>query len=207
MSIASISTNDNNPADVSLLSVLLTSPDPSRTAVPAASGPGDGAVFVSRSAQFLNRLQQLKQSDPAKFQADLTTIADKLQAAAQQSSGSRGQELSTRADKFRQAAQTGSLSSLEPARVHGSHHRAVAAYRQATAASSAPEESSPTNEIIGQTLTQNSGGILPAPAPLYPHDPVYSHGPIYPHDPLYPVDPSPSQQSTLVPASVAPVSG
>jgi hypothetical protein len=104
------------------------------SATGAASGSdsgcgGTGSASMSKGAQFLNQLQQLKQSDPDKLKQVLSDISSKLQDAAKQAIGTQADALNKLADKFQQAAQTGELSKLQPQH-HGHHHHAVDAYQQ-----------------------------------------------------------------------------
>lgn len=116
MSVSGISSPYNTQA---LASVLQASP----TGTSAVGGTTDGDVGqpkVSRQAQFLNKLQQLATSDPAKFKQVTTDIAAKLTQAAQaQGQTAQGQSLSALAAKFQTVAQTGDLSALQPAKTIG----------------------------------------------------------------------------------------
>ena len=109
------------------------------------------AAGISQASQFLSKLEQLKQQDPAQFKQVLSQIADKLAAAAQQQGqGADSQFLTQLSDKFRNAAQTGDLSQLQPptGAHHGHHHHRVAqAYGQ--------NQQDPTQLLLNSA--QNSG--------------------------------------------------
>ena len=77
---------------------------------------------ISGPGRLMAKLQQLQQTDPAKFKQVMSDMAAKLNALAQQQSGSSasssstggGQSLTDLANKFASAAQTGDLSAFQP---------------------------------------------------------------------------------------------
>jgi hypothetical protein len=105
--------------------------------VSGSNNPGD-AEHISPGAQFLARLEQLKQSDPAKFKDVLTKVADQPSAAAQQQGVDtpEGQFLSQLAAKFKNVADGGDISQLLRAgptgnRVEGAYGHANRSVQQA----------------------------------------------------------------------------
>jgi hypothetical protein len=102
-----------------------------------------GNVNLSQAAQFFSKLQDLSQTDGAKFQQLTAKIATQLQTDAQQATGSEQSFLTNLANQFNTASQTGSASALEPQATntgtsttqtahHGRHQSASeAAYTQA----------------------------------------------------------------------------
>lgn len=79
------------------------------------SDPSGVSNQVSKPAEFLNKLQQLKDQDPEKFKTVVSGIADKLKSAAQaQGDSTAAQRLNALADKFQSVAQSGDLSQLKP---------------------------------------------------------------------------------------------
>src|SRR6266849_5500784 len=104
------------------------------------SGPNDqgDAEHISPGAQFLARLEQLKQNDPTKFKEVLTKAADQLSAAAQQQGVDtpEGQFLSQLAARFKNVAEGGDISQLLRAgpagnRVEGAYGQANRSVQQA----------------------------------------------------------------------------
>ena len=120
------------------------------------NGRSSGArLSVSPLAQVLSQLQQLQQTNPAKFTSVLTDIANKLHAAAQQEGGPQGQRLADLADRFQQAAQTGDLSALRPAHRHHHHHsHGAAAYKKSS--DQVVPQSQPS-DILNEVLKQDLG--------------------------------------------------
>ena len=126
---------------------------------------GGASASVSPLAQYLSRLQQLQQANPAELKTVLSDIASKLQAAAQAEGGSQGQALSKLANRFQQAAQTGDVSTLRPAHHHhGHHHQGAVGYQQASGQALPAQAGSPGTDvrsqaldIIGQVLGQDLG--------------------------------------------------
>ena len=114
---------------------------------------------ISQGASLLSRLEELQKSDPGKFQAVLTKVADELHGEAQQASGDRAVLIGAIADRFAAAAQAGNLSPLQespaPAAAGPSSPSSTAA-----AASGAPSTASQ------QAAT---GAAPPVPGHHHPH--------------------------------------
>jgi hypothetical protein len=94
----------------------------------SASTPAS-STSVSKPAEFMAKLSQLLQQDPAKFKQVTQQISDQLKTAAQSASGPQAQFLTKLSDDFSQASSSGSLASLQPpggdnehATVGGHHH-------------------------------------------------------------------------------------
>jgi hypothetical protein len=156
MDISSIGSNYN-----------LNAIDPSQ--VPAAQSPVTGAVpgtdpsQLSPMASLLNQLQQLQQTDPTKFKAVMSSIADTLKADAQNATGPQAQRLTDLANKFSDAAQTGKMPDLQPpgqqqgASGHHHHHH-VQSYQESSATTT-DTQNQPRLDLaqIIQTALQQSG--------------------------------------------------
>jgi hypothetical protein len=86
---------------------------------------------LSRSAQFLSKLQTLEQTDPAQAKQMLTDLAAKFRAEASQSGGTNSSKAQL-ADMFPKAADTGDLTPLLNASTNssGSAATGTAAYSQ-----------------------------------------------------------------------------
>jgi hypothetical protein len=82
----------------------------------------DAGSSISGFANALKELQQLQQSDPAKFKEVTADIAKTLEADARSATGPQSQFLSELASRFEEASQSGSMSSLEPSRSISGHH-------------------------------------------------------------------------------------
>ena len=80
----------------------------------AAGLTSTDSINLSKPAELLSKLEQLKQSDPDKFKEVLTNIADELNNAAKQKSGFIAQILTSLADKFQSVANGGDISQLMP---------------------------------------------------------------------------------------------
>jgi hypothetical protein len=90
----------------------------------AQSANGTPAVScdVSGIGSLMSQLEQLSQTDPAKFKQVTAEISDKLKTEAGQATGQQAQFLSQLSDKFAQASQAGNMSRLEPPKHAGGHH-------------------------------------------------------------------------------------
>jgi hypothetical protein len=76
---------------------------------------GTDSAETSNPAEFYSKLKELQQSDPAKFQEVVSSIADKLEAAASDEDlSSANSMLSDLAAKFRDVANGGDISQLQP---------------------------------------------------------------------------------------------
>lgn len=72
-------------------------------------------IQVSGPAEFLSKLQQLKDQDPAKFKEIMTEAADSIRELAKQSTNTNAIDMLTNlADNFDKVAAGGDLSLLEP---------------------------------------------------------------------------------------------
>jgi flagellar motor switch protein FliG len=105
-------------------------------------------THVSKMGDLMSQLQQLSQSDPAKFKQVMAEISDKLKAQAGDATG-KADFLNKLADKFSQASQTGDMSALKPpqaqqgagaAHHHHGHHAHAATYAN-TAQQTQPTDS------------------------------------------------------------------
>ncbi len=161
MSVSSIFSNSNSSYDLSHLNVASTD-SASATSSDLASvlsgtdststASGSTSTSVSNKAKLQQQLQQLQQTDPAKFKQVTADIASKLQEEAKQVGGSQGQALSKVADTFQQASQTGSLPDLKS----GGHHHHHGGGGGGGAATPTSTVSSPASAAA--TAYQQSGG-------------------------------------------------
>ena len=100
------------------------------TAIPDS----DDAVSVSMSkrAQLFSSLDSLASSDPEKFKAVTSKIADQLRQAAANETGGGADAMNKLADRFSAASQSGQTADLAPPAAHahhghhGGHHHAHA---------------------------------------------------------------------------------
>jgi HSP90 family molecular chaperone len=125
---------------------------------PAPSSPdplsivdSNGKVDLSQAAQVFSKLQDLSQSDPAKFKQITANISSQLKAEADQSTGAAQTFLSNLAGKFQTASQTGSTSALHHG--HG-HHSAPtqSAYQLAAQTTDAQATAESTVQSVLQQL-------------------------------------------------------
>jgi hypothetical protein len=98
-----------------------------QSSIPPAPNLGAATTQISRPGQLLGRLQQLAQSDPAKFKQATQDIADKLRQAAQGLDGRAADRTNALADRFAAASQSGDFADLRPDHregpaVHHHHH-------------------------------------------------------------------------------------
>lgn len=82
---------------------------------------------ISKGAEMMKALDQLKASDPGKLKAVADDMATKLKAEAEKQGGAAGHALSQLATKFAAAAKTGDLSAFTPASQSASAHRSAPA--------------------------------------------------------------------------------
>lgn len=149
------------------VSSLTTTAAVSSLSSPSASGTSDtseasgvaASADMSKPAELLNKLKQLKQQDPTKFKQVMSDIADELRTAAKNSGAAGGAMLSKLADKFEQAGQTGDLSTLQPPPrpAAGSPQSAPAKY-QANSGSTADAALQEALETPDQTAKEAATG-------------------------------------------------
>ena len=128
----------------------------------AAGGVPTDSNDVSSLAKLMSELQQLQQSDPDKFKAVMSDIANTLKTDAQNATGSQATFLNNLANKFDQAAQTGQMPDLQPKApsAGGGHHHhhhvqsyeALAATPADTSAASASSSSQRTPFSLVQVI-------------------------------------------------------
>jgi hypothetical protein len=70
---------------------------------------------ISKTGDFMQKLQKLLEVDPSSFQAMMNKLANELESAAAKASGQDASFLSRLADTFRLAGSAKSLSPLRPA--------------------------------------------------------------------------------------------
>jgi hypothetical protein len=122
---------------------------------------------LSPFAQLVGQLQQLQQSDPAKYQQVTQQIATNLQSAAQtaQADGNTtaSSQLNQLSTDFSNASTSGQLPNLQDlAQATTGHHHHGGGHHHAHAAKSDPDSSStdPTNiSSLSQTLGQLLWGL------------------------------------------------
>ncbi|HEV8548671.1 MAG TPA: hypothetical protein VGQ57_06580, partial [Polyangiaceae bacterium] len=138
-------------------------PSPPRTpgSVPPPAFLGPPKPQVSRPGRLLGRLQQLAESDPAKFKQVTADIADKLRQTAQGLSGAAADRANQLADRFAAASDSGEMASLRPPRgegVHHHHHHGAGGGELASVLSSALDE---VNQALSDAAPQGTPGTLP----------------------------------------------
>jgi hypothetical protein len=97
-----------------------TSTDGTDAAQGSATTPAS-STSVSKPGEFMAKLSQLLQQDPAKFKEVTQQISDQLKTAAQSASGPQAQFLTKLSGDFAQASSSGSLSALQPQSAGGEH--------------------------------------------------------------------------------------
>jgi hypothetical protein len=124
----------------------------------SATSGAEGAAAqpeVSKMGQLMSQLQQLQQSDPAKFKQVMGAISQKLKDEAAGATGQRAEFLGGLASRFDQAAQSGDLSALQPpaqaGKAHGHHHHA--GYKGGAHASGTPAPGDDLAQIIESALS------------------------------------------------------
>lgn len=116
---------------------------------------------LSPFAQLMSTLQQLQQSDPAKYQQVTKQIATNLESAAQtaQSEGNvtAANQLSQLADDFTKASNSGQLPNVQDLAqaVHGHHHHHFHSARPDSSQGSTADggATSDANQALGQILS------------------------------------------------------
>jgi hypothetical protein len=91
----------------------MTPPPPPPGGMQGMGGPDSSEM--SNPAEFFNKLKDLQESDPEKFEEVVSSIADKLEEASQDEDlTSASSMLSDLAAKFRDVANGGDISQLQP---------------------------------------------------------------------------------------------
>jgi len=118
---------------------------------------------LSPFAQMMSELQQLQQSDPAKYQQVTGQIATNLQSASQtaQANGNTtaATELSKLSSDFTNASQNGQLPSVQDLASavggghHHHHHHAAASSGDSSTTSTAGTASTSTSQTLSQMLS------------------------------------------------------
>ena len=108
---------------------------------------------ISTTSAQLQQLQDLATSNPDKFRATVTAIADQLSSAAtQDDTTAPGQQFSDLAAKFRQAEATGDFSKLSPPLPplpdKSTSGKAIAAYQTAQQGSSQSQDVQTTVQSV-----------------------------------------------------------
>lgn len=120
---------------------------PHRTSANVGAGANDTtSVAISKPADLLKKISDLKQADPEKFKLVMGEVASNLKAAANPQSGAVGAQLNQLSDRLRRAANTGDLSglqssvSLSGSMQQGSTNRALEAYRRLAPSPAQPND-------------------------------------------------------------------
>ena len=151
----------SNPLTSSAAAQFLSSLNsPTSGKAAEVSGGTDTTSGVSTFSQLLSKLNDLSQSDPAKFKTLTAQIASQLKTAAGNATGSDAQALNKLSGEFAQASSDGNISALEPSRqtqssgsVHHRHHHGGAEAYQANASSdTASTAQSSSLESVLQTV-------------------------------------------------------
>lgn len=112
----------------------------------ATSALDKTSVAISKPADLLKKISDLKQADPEKFKLVMGEVASNLKAAANPQSGAVGAQLSQLSDRLRRAANTGDLSGLQSSvsltgsSNQGSTNRALEAYRRLAPSAAQPSD-------------------------------------------------------------------
>jgi hypothetical protein len=123
---------------------------------------------LSPFAQLVGQLQQLQQSDPAKYQQVTQQIATNLQSAAQTAQADGNTKAASQVNQlstdFSNASTSGQLANLQDLAqaTTGHHHHGGGGHHHAHAASSDPDSSpaDPTStSSLSQTLSQLLSGL------------------------------------------------
>lgn len=115
MSVSGISSQSAASEVSAVMRNLRSSLESVDTTDSSSSTSSTDSKKISGPAEFLNKLQQLKESDPEKFTELLQGVADKLKSAAETATDESAKTmLSSLADKFSSVANGGDLSQLEP---------------------------------------------------------------------------------------------
>jgi hypothetical protein len=167
VSTSAISSLSNSYLQQILASVLQSSGSNASAGSVAAASESDSAQ-LSPFAQLVSALQQLQQSDPARYAQVTEQIASNLQTAAQsaQAQGNTGaaSQLSQLATDFTNASQSGQLPNLQDLAEavggggHRHHHHAESSYGSSTAASSGSGSAAGAGNSTssGSSLSSNS---------------------------------------------------
>jgi hypothetical protein len=176
MSTSPVGISSNSYVQQALLSALQ-----SASTSNAATPPSSDSSQLSPFAQLASTLQQLEQSDPAKYKQVTEQVATNLQSAAQtaQSDGntSAAGQLTQLATDFTNASQTGQLPNLQDLAQavgggggHHHHHHAEAASSDSSSAAATPSGSS-SSQTLSQLLAslfQSAGSQSTSSASLDP---------------------------------------
>jgi len=133
--------------------------NPSSVSGSSSTGQADNSQ-LSPFAQLLNTLQQLQQSNPAKFAQVTAQIGANLQTAAQAATASgntaAASQLTQLATDFTNASKTGQLPSAQDlaTAMRGGHHHHHAGSSAGSAASPASSSSSNSSSAASQVLSQ-----------------------------------------------------
>jgi hypothetical protein len=111
-----------------------------------SSASSSGSADLSDAAKFFSKLQNLAQTDPAKFKQLTSQISSELQTAAQGATGSQATFLSNLAGQFQTTSQTRSASALQPPSTSqspagGHHHHHHIQYQSSSDASNSSSDS------------------------------------------------------------------
>ncbi len=147
----------------SVLATALQKVGLSAGATSTASAAGQDSGGLSPLAQTLSELQQLQQSDPAKYQQVTQQIAANLESAAQTATANgntaAASQLSTLATDFTNASQSGQLPNvkdLAQALHAGGHHHH---HHSGNSASQTNAQNDPLNPLNIITSTLESAGV------------------------------------------------
>ena len=140
-----------------------TSTDGADAAQGCAKTPAS-STNVSKPGEFMAKLSQLLQQDPAKFKQVTQQISDQLKTAAASASGPQAAFLTKLSDNFAQAASSGSLAALQPPgagnehATGGGHHHHGGGHHGGGAAGASSIESVLSNALaeVNQALTGTS---------------------------------------------------
>ena len=116
------------------------------------------SVDLSKPGQLFSQLQNLAQTDPAKFKEVTAEIASQLKNAASSHTGKQADFLNALAGRFDAASQSGNVSDLKPpqaqAQASGHHHH----HQHAQGAGSA--QSSSSSQAGSDSMLQLVQGII-----------------------------------------------
>jgi hypothetical protein len=151
MTLGSINSLTNNSYVQSVFRSAVLDSGLTTTNTTSSAAQGQDKSRLSPFAQMMSTLQQLRRSDPAKYQQVTQQIASNLQDAAQtaQANGDSADRLNQLAGDFSSASKSGDLPNMpDMAKALGGHHHGHGHHHVAAANSDA----SSANQTLSQVL-------------------------------------------------------
>jgi hypothetical protein len=115
MSVSGVSSNSATNDVAALMRTMRASMSAVDTTESGSDAERTDSTTISGPAEFMNKLQKLKETDPEQFKEVVQGVADKLTSAAESATDERSKKMLTSlAEKFSSVADGGDLSQLEP---------------------------------------------------------------------------------------------